>query len=118
MAKKREHRKASKSSRKARRAPKRRHATHEPTLQALIKEDTREKSSFEHGIYLHNNAFVIASIVGFVISAFYVYPMSKPFGFAFGLVFVVMFASSVLSMTFAPLNTPDHALQIDYKRRP
>jgi len=49
-----------------------------------------------------SSGFMITSIVGFLISAVYVYPSSSTWGFTFVLFFVLMFVSSLISMTYAP----------------
>jgi hypothetical protein len=46
--------------------------------------------------------FMITSIVGFLISSYYVYDLSARWGFTFGLFFVLMFISSLISMTYGP----------------
>jgi formate hydrogenlyase subunit 3/multisubunit Na+/H+ antiporter MnhD subunit len=46
--------------------------------------------------------FMITSIVGFLISAVYVYPNSKSWGFTFAVFFTLMFVASMISMTYAP----------------
>ncbi|MCB9358669.1 hypothetical protein H6503_01935 [Candidatus Woesearchaeota archaeon] len=67
-----------------------------------------------------SSSFMLTSIVGFLTSAFYlptmvdVWPSAIDYAFAFGLVFVLMFIASLISMTYSPLS--DH-LQIDEKRR-
>jgi hypothetical protein len=45
---------------------------------------------------------MITSIVGFLISIFYIYPNSNPWGFTLTLFFGIMFIDSMLSMTFSP----------------
>jgi len=49
-----------------------------------------------------SGGYMITSIVGFLISAFYVLPNSKTWGFTFVLFFVLMFVASLISMTYAP----------------
>ncbi|MBW2971128.1 hypothetical protein KY320_03135 [Candidatus Woesearchaeota archaeon] len=49
-----------------------------------------------------SGGFMAASIIGFFISAFKVYPINKSWGFAFMVVFAVLFISSLVSMTHAP----------------
>jgi len=49
--------------------------------------------------------FMIASIVGFFVSAIYVLPRSKSWGFAFTLVFVIMLVASLISMTYSPIES-------------
>lgn len=46
--------------------------------------------------------YAITSIVGFLISAFYVLPNSLDWGFAFTLFFSLMIVASLISMTYAP----------------
>ena len=68
-----------------------------------------------------SSGFMLTSIVGFLVSAFYIptmdpviFPSRIDYAFAFGLVFVLMFIASMISMTYSPLS--DH-LHIDEKRR-
>ena len=67
-----------------------------------------------------NSGFMLISIVGFLVSAFYiptfesVFPYAFDFAFALGLVFVLMFIASLISMSHAP--TLSH-LHIDEKRK-
>ena len=53
-----------------------------------------------------SGGYMITSIVGFLISAFYVLPNSKTWGFTFVLFFVLMFVASLISMTYAPSDWP------------
>ena len=46
--------------------------------------------------------FMITSIVGLIISAIYVFPRNQPWGFTFTIFFAMMFAASVISMTYGP----------------
>ena len=46
--------------------------------------------------------FMITSIMGFVISATYVYNASARWGITFAIFFVLMFVSSLISMTYGP----------------
>ena len=48
--------------------------------------------------------FMLTSIVGFIISIFYVYPNNITWGFTLTLFFVIMFVSSLISMTYAPMD--------------
>lgn len=50
-------------------------------------------------------SFMITSIVGFFISIFLVYPKSPTWGFAFILIFILMFIASVISMTYADVDS-------------
>lgn len=58
-------------------------------------------------------SFMLISILGFLVSVFYIYPKSNSYGFAFAIVFLVMFLASLLSMTFSETGGE---LQIDTKR--
>lgn len=55
-----------------------------------------------------NSAFMAASIIGLVVSVLYIPALSatwkdaQTWSFAFGLIFLVMLAASILSMTRAP----------------
>ena len=46
--------------------------------------------------------FVLTAMMGFIISSVYVYPRSVTWGFTFVLFFILMFVSSLISMTYAP----------------
>ncbi|HJO02161.1 MAG: hypothetical protein QF655_03270 [Candidatus Woesearchaeota archaeon] len=46
--------------------------------------------------------YMITSIVGFLVSAYYVSDVSARWGFAFALFFVLMFVASLISMTYGP----------------
>lgn len=45
-------------------------------------------------------SFMVSSILGFAISAAWVYPQSVSFGIAFMIVFVIMFLASLISMFY------------------
>ena len=49
-----------------------------------------------------SGGYMITSIVGFLISAFYVYPSSVKWGFTLVLFFTLMFVAALISMTYAP----------------
>jgi multisubunit Na+/H+ antiporter MnhE subunit len=49
-----------------------------------------------------SGGFMISSIVGFLISAVYVYPASNRWGLTFAIFFMLMFISSMISMTYGP----------------
>ena len=51
-----------------------------------------------------SGGYMITSIVGFLISVFWVLPKSSKWGFTFLLFFGIMFISSVISMTYAPVD--------------
>ena len=49
------------------------------------------------------SSFMATAIVGFIISAMYVYKASKTWGFTFMLFFGAMFIASMISMTYSPV---------------
>ncbi len=53
-----------------------------------------------------SGGYMITSIVGFLISAFYILPNSSKWGFTFVLFFSLMFVASMISMTYAPSDWP------------
>ena len=54
------------------------------------------------------SSFMLIAIMGFLISAYYVYTLpyeqSTSYGFSFMLVFTAMFVASLISMTKAPVS--------------
>lgn len=48
-------------------------------------------------------SFMLTAMLGFLISAYYVYPQSFNFGLAFMFIFAMMFIASLISMTKAPV---------------
>ena len=50
-----------------------------------------------------NSAFMLSSILGFLISVVYVRTLSVTWAFAFGLVFFLMIVASLISMFQAPV---------------
>lgn len=65
-----------------------------------------EGFSSEFNIAPLSGAFMITSIVGFLISALYILPGSNTWGFTFVLFFTLMFVASLISMTYAPSDWP------------
>ena len=53
-----------------------------------------------------SGGYMMTSIVGFLISAFYILPASYKWGFTFVLFFSLMFVASLISMTYAPSDWP------------
>ena len=53
-----------------------------------------------------SGGYMVTSLVGFLISAFYIMPNSKQWGFTFVLFFTLMFIASLISMTYAPSDWP------------
>ena len=50
------------------------------------------------------SSFMLTAILGFLVSAYYVYPQSKNYGLSFMVVFAVMFVAALVSMTKAPVS--------------
>lgn len=48
------------------------------------------------------SSFMAASILGFLITTYLIYPESSDYGLAFMIVFIAMFIASLISMTKAP----------------
>ena len=53
-----------------------------------------------------SGGFMLTSLVGFIISLFYIFPNSYNWGFTFVLFFTLMFIASLVSMTYAPNDWP------------
>ena len=49
------------------------------------------------------SSFFVASILGFLVSAYIVYGRAPNFGIAFMFLFALMFIASIISMTKAPV---------------
>ena len=50
-------------------------------------------------------SFMLISILGFLVSAFLLYPVNSPLGFASALIFMLMFVAAIISMTYADVDT-------------
>jgi hypothetical protein len=48
-------------------------------------------------------SFMATAILGFLISAYWVYPQSFNYGISFMIIFGIMFIASLISMTKAPV---------------
>ncbi len=59
-----------------------------------------------------SSGYMLTSIVGFLVSAFYVLPNSRTWGFTLVLFFTLMFVASMISMTYSPTDWP---LRMDKK---
>jgi len=46
--------------------------------------------------------YMITSMVGFIISAIYVYDLNNTWGLTFSIFFFLMFVASMISMTYGP----------------
>ena len=58
--------------------------------------------------------YMITSILGFLISAYYVYDVSNRWGFTFALFFFLMFVASMISMTYGP---DEAMLHVGHKKK-
>ena len=47
-------------------------------------------------------SFMVLSIIGFLVTAYLIYPKNKDYGLAFMIVFIAMFIASLISMTKSP----------------
>ncbi|MBI2653495.1 hypothetical protein HYX02_01655 [Candidatus Woesearchaeota archaeon] len=59
-----------------------------------------------------SGGYMITSIVGLIISIFYILPNSNTWGFTLVLFFTLMFIAAMISMTYAPGDWP---LRMDKK---
>ena len=50
-----------------------------------------------------SGAFMLISIAGFLFSTVYLWTVSKPWAFAFAIVFAIMFIAAMISMTYSPV---------------
>ena len=48
-----------------------------------------------------SGGYMLTSMIGFLVSTFYVLPKSRTWGFTFLLFFALMFVASMISMTYA-----------------
>ncbi|MFH1275881.1 MAG: hypothetical protein ABIH82_02110 [Candidatus Woesearchaeota archaeon] len=66
------------------------------------KKNNQKMPSKWHAVPL-NGSFMVTAMLGVLISAYWVYPQSKSYGFTFLLIFIAMFIASLISMTKAPV---------------
>ena len=52
-----------------------------------------------------SGGYMITSMAGFLVSAYFVLPRSASWGAAFLLFFALMFVASLISMTYAPTDS-------------
>ena len=50
-----------------------------------------------------SGSFMITSIMGFLISAIYIFPRNNSWGLALCMLFAIMFIAAMISTTYAPL---------------
>ena len=63
------------------------------------------------------SSFMLTAILGFLISVIMVFPSYPQWGFAFAIVFVLMFAASMISMTHAPIGDELHIVKPKPKKK-
>jgi hypothetical protein len=79
-----------------------------------------EKKELRRIVTPLNSTFMLTSIIGFIVSAFYIssltykFPDALSYSFAFSIVFITMFIASLISMSYSPIT---EGLHIDEKRR-
>lgn len=61
-----------------------------------------------------SGGYMITSMVGFIISGYYVYDISNRWGLTFILFFTLMFVASLISMTYGP---DEAMLPIGHKKK-
>ena len=64
--------------------------------------------AFNYNVAPLKGGYMITSILGFLISAYYVYDVSNRWGFTFALFFMLMFIASMISMTYGPDEAMHH----------
>lgn len=52
--------------------------------------------------------FMLTSIIGFLVSLYFVMKLSSTWGFTFALFFGLMFVASIISMTHAPYSKAEY----------
>jgi hypothetical protein len=67
-----------------------------------VKSPSVKSSKKWHAVPL-KSSFMALSIIGFLISAYMVYPVNTDYGLAFLIVFGLMFVASLVSMSKAPI---------------
>ncbi|MGV8141608.1 MAG: hypothetical protein ACP5NW_04175 [Candidatus Woesearchaeota archaeon] len=69
--------------------------------------------------YAHLSAgFMLTSIVGFLISVFFVWNISMTWGFTFGLFFAATFIASIISMTKAEFSDTEIQEELHIGKKP
>ena len=62
-------------------------------------------------------SFMLTAILGFFISAIYIYNISPTWGLTFSIIFALMFVASLISMTYAPSPGDMRDIKIEVKPR-
>ena len=58
-----------------------------------------------------SSSFMLTSMVGFLLSAFWIYGGDKTWGITFMLFFGIMFVAAIISMTYAPIDFEERKLR-------
>ena len=61
-----------------------------------------------------SSGYMLASMLGFIISLIAIVPISLKWGVTLALIFGLMFVASIISMTYAPIEAE---LEIDFKKK-
>lgn len=64
-----------------------------------------------------SGGYMITSMAGFAISAYYVYGISNTWGLTFMMFFALMFTASLISMTYGPDAAMMHAGQKNKQKK-
>ena len=67
----------------------------------MVKKKVGKKTEKWRAVPL-KSSFMLTAMLGFLISAYWVFPQSFNFGITFMIVFALMFIASLISMTRAP----------------
>ncbi|HLC91231.1 MAG TPA: hypothetical protein VJI15_05700 [Candidatus Nanoarchaeia archaeon] len=77
--------------------------SHSPNKKSSkISSTSSTESKTWHAVPL-KSSFMLTAMLGFLISAYWVYPQSIRYGFSFMIVFAAMFIASLISMSKAPI---------------
>ena len=68
----------------------------------VLPRSNPQKKKRWHAVPL-KSSFMATAMLGFLISAYWVYPQSVNYGLTFIIVFVLMFIAALVSMTKAPI---------------
>lgn len=98
------------SKKTAKKSPKRKKARNSRKTSKVVARPAKRRSrkpQIKPSLKWHaaplKGSFMATAMLGFLISAYWVYPQSFQYGIAFMVVFAVMFLASMVSMTKAPL---------------
>jgi hypothetical protein len=78
------------------------HSKNKPQVKSKKRYKNEKVFSRWHAVPL-KGSFMASAMLGFFISAYYVYPKTYNFGIAFMIIFGLMFIAAIISMTKAPI---------------